>query len=391
MDAYEQFKLQWMKDHGCTVSDLVKSVIRFAADRVEKRDNLFLMNTDALVEEWERDSGFSGSIWPCRAEWEDCEAQEPKPPQTIRLPIAPYDSLGNQFTLTLTAEEINYPEFGPEVVIGLTDENNNRLQNLVLVRERDFDLRPNGKESAIEVLLWKDENSEDYTDREKIKIYPVLMDERELPDSFFSEDSTQKCPGKRLDVTSAVEKKKPAMTPEEALVRSMTDKGKVDMQYMETLVGNLTPDEIEEALKGMIFLLPELLDDDGYGHYVTAGPYLSGTPDELEKRLSEARNAAEMSAAFDANVIALQKNLCGMSFAQDMTSIRHIETLGGWFDKYGIPHFDAEVFVGLQYTGDSVKFPGKKTLMIPTEMNGPTLITEKINFVIDNKKEERKE
>lgn len=390
MDAYEKSKLQWMQDHDCTVTDLVRSVVEILANEVNSRNDLLLVNIDALVDELESGNNLNGMMYPCRAEWEDCEEREEaeaetrerKVQTTIQLPIAVCSPAGKEATLLLTAEENTSPEFGPEITIGLADENDNWLQTLVSVQERGFDQPDGSVEHKIEVLLYEDELDDGYTSSKQIKIHPELMSEVMLPATFFSEG--QKRPEEKQSVPGRM------ITPEEALARSLADKGKVDLEYMDELINFLTQDEIVDALDGKIYLLPEPLDENGYGHFVTAGEYLSGSREELEKRLSDAIAASEMSACFDSNVIALQKLLCGKCLIPDLKASSHIETLGGWFDKYGIPHFDAEVFATLQYAGDSVNFPGKKALMLPSD-NGQILIIEDRNFVIDNKKEEGKE
>lgn len=69
---YERFKLLWMMDHGRTLGD-------FAA---EFRDYIDPANgfdagksTEEALDEWEIESGFSGSLYPCFEEFLDAEYQ----------------------------------------------------------------------------------------------------------------------------------------------------------------------------------------------------------------------------------------------------------------------------------------------------------------------------
>lgn len=71
--AYERYKLQWMIDHGFTLTDLIEcleSMIDEDAAEGNARTSL-----KSLFEDWEFGFGFSGSqIWPCFKEFCDHEA-----------------------------------------------------------------------------------------------------------------------------------------------------------------------------------------------------------------------------------------------------------------------------------------------------------------------------
>lgn len=75
MDKYEQFKLQWMLDHGYSLSDLMRSLQEFQCDDPEDSDRISTPISE-LFDEWESDIGFRSEIWPCRDEWEDWEGSE---------------------------------------------------------------------------------------------------------------------------------------------------------------------------------------------------------------------------------------------------------------------------------------------------------------------------
>lgn len=351
MTDYQKYQLQWMMDHEISLEELIQEI---EAARQEFHPETPL---NEIFPEWENNTGFSGQIWACENEWEDCEAK----PETETRVILPFGKGENQ--LMLVAENIANPEFGPEIAVGIADHDaTNWLQDIAIVRIRDD--KAQSEKPAAEVLIYEDEYDENYTHKLKINLYPQDATEVMLPKNFFSG--------------------KPALTPEEALERSLAEMGHADMEYMVAITG-MGADKIENALKERIFPIPEV-QEDVYPRYITSDEYLSGTPETLMQRLNDALCAAEMSDAFDSNVVALQKALCGMSLVVDMALRLQIQNFGGKMDQYDIPHFDEEVFEKLQYAGESVHHPGKRTLMVHSD-NGPILLTEGINFVIDKRKE----
>lgn len=83
----------------------------------------------------------------------------------------------------------------------------------------------------------------------------------------------------------------------DALAVSLSEKGRVDLHYMEELSGKPS-EELTQALRGMIFPLPEHPE-----RWVTADEYLSGN---VREKLREARRAAQEDARFADNVTALE-------------------------------------------------------------------------------------
>ena len=83
----------------------------------------------------------------------------------------------------------------------------------------------------------------------------------------------------------------------DALSVSLSEKGRVDLEYMARLCGKPS-EELIDALQGIIFPLPEHPD-----RYVTADEYLSGN---VREKLREARQAAQVDARFAGNVTALE-------------------------------------------------------------------------------------
>ena len=83
----------------------------------------------------------------------------------------------------------------------------------------------------------------------------------------------------------------------DALSVSLSEKGRVDLPYMQQLSG-MDPDALITSLRGAIFPLPEQSD-----RYVTADEYLSGN---VREKLRAAKLAATQNPLFAQNVTALE-------------------------------------------------------------------------------------
>ena len=89
-------------------------------------------------------------------------------------------------------------------------------------------------------------------------------------------------------------------TPDEALILSIQNKAKVDLDYMSKLCG-IEVDKIVEDLKGVIFKIPEYGDID---NWVTADEYLSGN---VREKLKIAEEFAKEDESFNINVEKLKE------------------------------------------------------------------------------------
>lgn len=64
-EAYEQFKMMWMIDHGFKLGDLISELDKLREDYYDKD-----VSIQSLFEDWEDEYGFGGgSIWPCYDEF----------------------------------------------------------------------------------------------------------------------------------------------------------------------------------------------------------------------------------------------------------------------------------------------------------------------------------
>ena len=66
---YQNYQLQWMQDHAHSLEDLIMSLEKY-------RKDTFGLTLPELFHEWEQNQGFSGEIWACKDEFEDCEMQK---------------------------------------------------------------------------------------------------------------------------------------------------------------------------------------------------------------------------------------------------------------------------------------------------------------------------
>lgn len=89
-----------------------------------------------------------------------------------------------------------------------------------------------------------------------------------------------------------------ANDPTDALAISISQKGKVDMDYMAQLLGTKNKDAIYEKLQGQIFKDPASND------YVLAEEYLSGN---VRKKLLQAQNMAKVDSSYKVNEEALKR------------------------------------------------------------------------------------
>ena len=103
---------------------------------------------------------------------------------------------------------------------------------------------------------------------------------------------------KKVDVTHVD-------TANEALMVSLEEKGKVDLEYMSELCNHSIDDMIDE-LDGVIYKVPNVLDSDTKAEYITADEYLSGN---VREKLEIARLSVAIDSTYHKHVQALEKVL----------------------------------------------------------------------------------
>ena len=72
MSEYEKYQLQWMIEHGFSLSDLIEELTEYQYSDPEDSDAISRPIEDTY-RYWEVDRGFGGNIWACEDEWKETE------------------------------------------------------------------------------------------------------------------------------------------------------------------------------------------------------------------------------------------------------------------------------------------------------------------------------
>lgn len=96
-----------------------------------------------------------------------------------------------------------------------------------------------------------------------------------------------------------------ADTPNEALLLSLRERGKVDLEYMSQLT-NMEVSSVIESLKGVIYKISNAVDNTKEDVYVTADEYLSGN---IREKLDTAKLSATIDPIYEEHVKALENAL----------------------------------------------------------------------------------
>lgn len=112
---------------------------------------------------------------------------------------------------------------------------------------------------------------------------------------------------KKKDITHAD-------TASEALMISLAEKGNVDLSYMSSLTG-YDEDSLIDELHGIIYKLPNVLDEKAKDIYITADEYLSGN---IREKLEIAQMAVKLDPQYQNHVEALQKAMPAELGASDI-------------------------------------------------------------------------
>ena len=136
-------------------------------------------------------------------------------------------------------------------------------------------------------------------------------------------------------------------TASEALALSISERARVDIGYMSQLIGK-DEDTLAAELRGVIFRVPEAINDGDRPRYVAADEYLSGN---VREKLRIAERAAEVSDVFQPNVEALRA-----AQPRDLDASEIEVRLGAtWIDKEYIQQFMFETFDPPYYTRRSIE------------------------------------
>lgn len=134
-------------------------------------------------------------------------------------------------------------------------------------------------------------------------------------------------------------------TANEALILSLTERAKVDIEYMKYLTGK-TEDELVKELEGQIFKTSSVID--GGTKYVTADEYLSGN---VREKLVTAKRLAEVYPEYEINVRELEKVI-----PEDIKASEISVKLGAtWIPERYIEQFIYELLETREYYKKKIK------------------------------------
>ena len=136
-------------------------------------------------------------------------------------------------------------------------------------------------------------------------------------------------------------------TASEALALSLAEKACIDIPYMTNLTGKDEATLVEE-LHGVMFQLPDKVDDEGKPIYVTADEYLSGN---VRQKLRQAEEAAEADSRFRVNAKAL-KAVQPVDLTASEISVRLGAT---WLPPEDVARFMFELFDTPNYARFNIK------------------------------------
>lgn len=134
-------------------------------------------------------------------------------------------------------------------------------------------------------------------------------------------------------------------TSNEALILSLSERAKVDIEYMKSLTDK-TEDEIVKDLEGQIFIVPDVSAKER--KYVTADEYLSGN---VREKLTMAKMLALGHPEFEINVRELEKVI-----PEDIKASEIIVKLGAtWIPEKYIEQFIYELLETPRYLKEDIR------------------------------------
>ncbi len=225
------------------------------------------------------------------------------------------DPTVNNYSYTIIDEKVYYRENSIMIEKDLSETTRNRIKGMVEIRD-----------SVRRLIELQVEDSSDFEIcEEQLKLsnlYDNFVKKYGLINSrgnsqAFSEDSSYYllCSLEILDSKGKFIKKADIFTKKtirpkkeilkvdtgnEALIVSLSEKARVDIEYMKSITGK-TEKELIKELEGQIFRIPDTQEEK---KYVTADEYLSGN---VREKLNIAKRIAKGNPEFQINVRELEK------------------------------------------------------------------------------------
>lgn len=229
----------------------------------------------------------------------------------------PADPQIRNYSYTVIGDKVYYRENSLMNKVDVGDTTFKRIKGIIRIRDTVRDLITYQSEDYPEEMIAKKQRElNDYYDV-FTQAYGLLNSRGNTiafrEDSSFyllcslenlNEDGTLKSKA-AMFTQRTIRKKKEfnnVATANEALMVSLSEKAKVDINYMSELTG-ISNEKIKEDLDGIIFKVPSVLNEE-QEEYVTADEYLSGN---IREKLEVAKMSATIDPKYQKNVEALEK------------------------------------------------------------------------------------
>lgn len=229
----------------------------------------------------------------------------------------PADPQVRNYSYTVIGDKVYYRENSLMNKVDVGDTTFKRIKGMIRIRDTVRDLITYQSEDYPEEMIAKKQRElNDYYDV-FTQAYGLLNSRGNTiafrEDSSFyllcslenlNEDGTLKSKA-AMFTQRTIRKKKEfnnVATANEALMVSLSEKAKVDINYMSELTG-ISNEKIKEDLDGIIFKVPSVLNEE-QEKYVTADEYLSGN---IREKLEVAKMSAAIDPKYQKNVEALEK------------------------------------------------------------------------------------
>lgn len=229
----------------------------------------------------------------------------------------PADPQIRNYSYTVIGDKVYYRENSLMNKVDVGDTTFKRIKGMIRIRDTVRDLITYQSEDYPEEMIAKKQRElNDYYDV-FTQAYGLLNSRGNTiafrEDSSFyllcslenlNEDGTLKSKA-AMFTQRTIRKKKEfnnVATANEALMVSLSEKAKVDINYMSELTG-ISNEKIKEDLDSIIFKVPSVLNEE-QEEYVTADEYLSGN---IREKLEVAKMSAAIDPKYQKNVEALEK------------------------------------------------------------------------------------
>lgn len=229
----------------------------------------------------------------------------------------PADPQVRNYSYTVIGDKVYYRENSLINKVDVGDTTFKRIKGMIRIRDTVRDLITYQSEDYPEEMIAKKQSElNDYYDV-FTQAYGLLNSRGNTiafrEDSSFyllcslenlNEDGTLKSKA-AMFTQRTIRKKKEfnnVATANEALMVSLSEKAKVDINYMSELTG-ISNEKIKEDLDSIIFKVPSVLNEE-QEEYVTADEYLSGN---IREKLEVAKMSAAIDPKYQKNVEALEK------------------------------------------------------------------------------------